>query len=264
MSFVDVHTHLTHAAFAEDCRDILMRASDDGLGAIVINGLEPRSNRQILALAEEFSVVVPALGIYPTDAVNDLLPLDFPHQVAKFAVDDEIKFIGEQAQAGKVRAVGECGLDGYWLGEETFAAQERVFEELIHIAQSHNIPIIIHSRKLEKRAMEILAHYHVKKVNFHCFCGKVKMAQAAAESHGWHFSIPANAAVNEGFRKMLASLPLSQILTETDAPYLAPVRGERNEPKNVRQTISILAQLRGLSLDQARDQVWRNYQILFS
>ena len=264
MKFVDVHTHLTHPAFDADRRTILERASQDELGAIVINGLEPVSNRKILELAAEFSVVLPALGIYPIDAVNDRLPADFPHRVAHFDVRDEIAFIKDAVKAGRVRAIGECGLDGYWLADDTFAAQEQVFTELIEIATEADLPIIIHSRKLEKRAIEILAHYHVRKVNFHCFCGRVKLALAAAEAHGWYFSIPANAHVNEGFRKMLELLPLSQILTETDAPYLAPTRGERNEPKNVRRTVELLGVLRGLSPEDAREQVWRNFQTLFS
>ncbi len=261
--YVDVHTHLTHDKFLDDWRDVISRAVASNLGAIVVNGLEPESNRRILAMASEFPQVKPALGIYPIDAVNHILPDTFALPVARFSVDDEIAFIREQALAGKLHAIGECGLDAYWLTEETFAEQERVFRSLINIALDADLPIIIHTRKLEERSGEILAEMQVKRVNFHCFGGKVKLAQKFAEQHGWYFSIPANAAVNEAFQKMLKLLPLEQILTETDAPFLAPVRGERNEPANVLRTVKLLAEFRGMTIEEARDQVWTNYLRLF-
>jgi TatD DNase family protein len=261
--YVDVHTHLTHDKFQSDWEQVTATAVKAGLGAIVVNGLEPDSNRLILDMARRYPVIKPALGIYPVEAVNHLLPETFSLAVARFDVDQEIAFIREQAMAGNIHAIGECGLDGYWLSQETFAEQERVFRALISVAIDADLPLIIHTRKLEQRAGEILAEMGVKRVDFHCFGGKVKLAQRYAEQFGWYFSIPANAPVNEAFKKMLETLPIDLILTETDAPYLAPQRGERNEPANVTGTVALLAGLRGMSEDAARDQVWRNYQRLF-
>ncbi|MCX6104493.1 MAG: TatD family hydrolase [Proteobacteria bacterium] len=261
--YVDVHTHLTHEAFAADQSAVIERAILAGVSAIVVNGLDPVSNRQILAMAERFSAVKPALGIYPVDAVCGLLPTDFPLKVEVFDVDAEIDFIASNAQAGRLAAIGECGLDGHWLTADTFAEQERVFGRLIDVAQTYDLPLIIHTRKLEQRAIDILRERRVKKVNFHCFGGRTKLAQVCAESDGWYFSIPANATVNEAFRKMLTTLPVERILTETDAPYLPPRKGERNEPANVVGTIDILAHQRGWSHEQAAKQVWSNYQDLF-
>src|SRR5690606_14371421 len=152
---------------------------------------------------------------------------------AKFDVDAEIAFIRSEAAKQSVFAIGECGLDGYWVKEETFAEQERVFEALIDIAVQNDLALIIHTRKREQRAVEILQHANVRKVNFHCFGGKTKLAQRCAEDHGWYFSIPANANRSEAFSKMLRSLPMDRILTETDAPYLSPDPGKRNGPANV-------------------------------
>lgn len=261
--YVDVHTHLTHDKFQSDWEQVTTAAVKAGLGAIVVNGLEPESNRRILDMARRYPVIKPALGIYPVEAVNHLLPETFSLAVARFDVDQEIAFIREQALAGNLHAIGECGLDGYWLSQETFAEQERVFRALISVAIEADLPLIIHTRKLEQRAGEILAEMGVKRVDFHCFGGKVKLAQRYAEQFGWYFSIPANAPVNEAFKKMLETLPIDLILTETDAPYLAPQRGDRNEPANVTGTVALLASLRGMSEEAARDQVWRNYQRLF-
>ncbi len=261
--YVDVHTHLTHEKFAGDVPAVIARAVAAGLGAIIVNGLEPQSNREILRLAAANPVVKPALGIYPVDAVNDQLPPDFPLSVARFDVDAEIAFIRARALAGELIAIGECGLDGHWLAPATFPRQEQVFEALIGVALEADLPLIIHTRKLEERCIELLKAHGVKRVDFHCFGGKVKAAQACAEREGWWFSIPANARVNEAFRKMLAVLPLEKILTETDAPYLGPVKGERNEPANVVGTVALLAELRGMTASAAAALVYGNYRALF-
>ena len=262
--YVDVHTHLTHDKFADDVKGAVDRARSAGLGAIVVNGLEPDSNRTILEMGETHDIVRPALGIYPIDAVCNHLPVDFTLEVARFDVDAEIDHIRARAEAGEIAAVGECGLDGHWVGEETFAEQERVFESLVDVAMSNHLPVIIHSRKREVRAAEILRHLGARYVNFHCYGGKVKNALRWANEDGWWFSIPANARRNQAFTKMLRELPGERILTETDAPYLSPVPGTRNEPANVVGTVSYLAELRHWSVETARERVWSNYETLMT
>ena len=88
MSYIDIHTHLTHKLFADDLDTVIANAVDRGLNHIVVNGLEPRSNRTILAMAQKYEVVQPALGIYPTEAVVDMLPAEF--DCKPFSVSDEI------------------------------------------------------------------------------------------------------------------------------------------------------------------------------
>ena len=260
--YVDIHTHLTHERFAGEIDETVARAAGAGLGAIMVNGLEPRSNREILAMAERHAVVRPALGIYPIDAVCQQLPDDFELDVAKFDVDAEIAFIDEMAGAGRIAAVGECGLDGHWVGEATWPEQERVFEALADVAIRHELPLIIHTRKREVRSAEILRALGATRVDFHCYGGKVKNALRWAREDGWWFSIPANARRSEAFTKMLRELPEERVLTETDAPYMSPVPGERSEPAAVVGTVAYLAELRGWTVEQARDRVWRNYEAL--
>lgn len=262
--FVDVHTHLTHKKFAEDIEAVVNRANEAGLGAIVVNGLDPNSNRRTIALAEEFETILPACGIYPINAAHEVLKSDFPLQVPSFNLEQEIAYIRHLAESGQIVAVGECGLDGYWLDETTHPKQEEVFEKLANIAKDADIPVIVHSRKMEKRAFELLEKWDVKRVNFHCYSGKVKLAlQYAAKHRNWCFSIPANAGVNQAFQKMLEQLPSEQILTETDAPYLSPKRGERNEPKNVVATVELMANIRNIDNQLAQKTVWNNFQRLF-
>lgn len=262
--FIDVHTHLTHERFRADLHEVIARAEAERLGAIVCNGLEPVSNRQILEMTRTFPIVKAALGIYPLDAVNHLLAEYFPHRVGKFDVGSEISFIEECAEKGLISAVGECGLDGHWLDDSTYKDQYFVFESLIDIGIRFHLPIIVHSRKMELEALEVLAHLGAKKVNMHCYSGKSKWAIAYAESHNWCFSIPANARRSDSFGKLLRSLPETSILTETDAPYLPPFPGARSEPRDVCQTVKYLGELRGLSFEDAEMLVWRNYEELFA
>ena len=265
MNLVDVHMHLTHAQFETDHAEVVKRAYETGLRAIIVNGLEPASNRQILELCanDPYKILKPAVGIYPLDAVNALLPPDFPQRISRFDVDAEILFIKNLATQKKIIAVGECGLDGHYVDEPYFAEQERVFDALIEVAIAADLPIIIHTRKREVRAAEMLAFRKAKKVDFHCFGGRTKHAQKWAEEYGWNFSIPANSRKNEAFGSLLRNLPIENILTETDAPYLAPVRGERNESMNVLGTVQHLAELRNWDFERAANQIWENYQRLF-
>src|SRR5690348_2857967 len=106
--FVDVHTHLTHKQFEHDYKEVLQRAKDVGLGAVVINGLGKSSNRQILELAHSYPIVKAALGIYPIEAAQDVLGSEFTLTVEKFSLSDEIEFIREKAKNKDIVAVGEC------------------------------------------------------------------------------------------------------------------------------------------------------------
>lgn len=261
--FVDVHTHLTHQQFEQDWSTVIQQAEAAGLKAIVVNGLEPNSNRQILTMAQQYPIVKAALGIYPINAAYDVLSKPLPYSVPAFDRDAEIKFIDEMAASGQMIAVGECGLDLYWLDESSLPQQERVWIKLIEVAVRHDLPIIIHSRKAEQRCADILAHHGVKKVDFHCYGGKVKSAIRWAETYGWYFSIPANSRHSESFTALLKKLPAELILTETDAPYLSPQKGQRNEPKNVVATVQHFAELRGLQAQAAEQQIWNNYCRLF-
>ncbi len=261
--YVDVHTHLTHDDFQNDLPQVVANAALCGVGAMVVNGLEPKSNRQIQELAKLYPQIKPAAGIYPTQAVHPYVSSEMAAKMQPFDIDAEIEAIRCWAASGSIIAVGECGIDGYWLDDSLLDKQVAVFEKLLDIAIQYDIPAIIHSRKLERKAFEICAALGVKKADFHCYTGKSNLAVAMAEKYQWYFSIPANSARSESFQKLLKTLPEERILTETDAPYLAPIPNTRNEPKNVVGTVELFANLRNLSLNDAKNIIWQNYLSLF-
>ena len=261
--YVDVHAHLIHRSFEgeEDC--VAQRAAAAGLEYVIVNGLEPVSNRRVVSLCERHPHLLPACGIYPVDAIAGLInratwsaEFDPPEP---FCVDTEIAWIDDNAD--KLIAVGECGLDQYWVTEYA-EEQERVFRALCRVAIRHDLPVIIHTRKAERRAFEILQEEGVVRADFHCFGGKLKLARAIAEA-GYYLSIPPVVCRAEAFQRFAQKLPLESLLTETDCPYMGPTRGERNEPANVPLGIDAMAEARGVSHQVMTEAVRENFRRLF-
>ncbi len=258
----DSHTHLTDPAFADDLPEVVARARAAGVRWMVTNGTDGPTNRAALALAEAYPEVLPALGIYPVDAVaNELLASgpELPWAQAPCDVEAELAFI--DAHAPEAVAIGECGLDGHWVAAH-MGRQREVFAALIDLALRHDLPLIVHSRRAEAEAIEMLLDHGATRVDLHCFSGRFKLARRACEA-GLYCSIPANLAKNELFLKMARELPLERLLTETDAPYLAPVRGERNEPANVAATVATIAELRGMEVAEVETTLEANFRRTF-
>ena len=105
----------------------------------------------------------------------------------RFDVDAEVSFIDGLAAEGKLIAIGECGLDGYYTSDPSILAeQERVLIALVEVALKHDLPLILHTRKAEARTFELLQFHGVKKADFHCYSGKLKLAQKIAAAGAWY------------------------------------------------------------------------------
>ena len=263
MGLFDVHAHLTHSRFEDDLAEVLVRARERGLSCIISNGLNPTDNRAVLDLAKRDPIVRAAVGFYPVETVLRAMRhdgVDYPSTEADYSPDEGIESVRELA--AQAIAVGEIGLDGYWCPAPYWEQQEQVFRQLVQIALDANKPIIIHTRKREKRALEILLEMGAQRVDWHCFGSKVKLAHKIAEA-GHHLSIPANARRSESFTRMLQTLPREQILLETDCPYLSPEPGSRNEPANVAGTADYAAELWDCSVNEVTKQLEDNFQTLF-
>lgn len=263
MGLFDVHAHLTHPKLAPREAEILDNARAAGLSSIIVNGLNPHDNEAVRALARRDPLVKPAYGLYPVDAVLDemeAMGIDYPRECPAFTAEEGIEWV--RRHVDEAIAVGEIGLDGHWVPEALWDKQEAVFRELVAIAMEADKPIIIHTRKRERRAFEILQEMGATRVNWHCFGGRVKLARRIAE-HGHWLSIPANARRNEAFTRMLETLPRDKILLETDCPYLGPEPGVDNEPANVAVTAAFAAELWKTSLEEVRARLEDNYAALF-
>ncbi|MEM6931587.1 MAG: TatD family hydrolase [Myxococcota bacterium] len=263
MGLFDVHAHLTDTRLAEDEDGVVTRAREAGVTTIIANGLNPADNEKVRALSERVPEVKPAFGLYPVDAVLPemrAMGVEYDHREDAVTAEEAIDWLGENL--GDAIALGEVGLDRYWVPEALWARQEEVFRTLVRLALDHDKPIILHSRKAERRALEVLKAEGATRVDWHCFGSKVKLGRQIGE-HGHWLSIPANVARVESFQRLVDTLPRERILLETDCPYLSPDRGTLNEPANVARTVSVIAERWGVDEGAVVDQLEANFEALF-
>lgn len=263
--FVDVHTHLVHPEFEGEEDATAQRAARARLGCVIVNGLRPESNRAVLELCARHDHLYAAIGIYPVDAgaaaiteENWDAEWDPPQP---FDVDAEIDWIDQNID--RAIAIGECGLDRYWVDDAAVRAeQERVLSRLCELSVKHDKPLILHTRKAEERTFELVRDMGVTKADFHCYGGKHSLAKKIAD-HGYYFSIPPVVERDQSFQSLVRKLPRELLLTETDAPYMGPDRGERNEPANVPRGVAAIAEALHEDNVVVEEMIWDNCQRLF-
>lgn len=239
---IDSHAHIYFQDYATDFDDMLKRAEDAGISAILVVGTDLESSRESVELAEKYPQLYAAAGIHPHDAgtVTD-------------ACYDVIRSLAVSSR--KVVAIGEIGLD-FYRDRAPRDLQELVFRRMLRMAAELDKPVIIHDRDAHDRVMTILREETVRKGVLHCFSGDADMASEAS-ALGFHISIPGTITypANHSLRDVVRSVSIDRMLVETDCPYLTPVpyRGKRNEPSYVRLTAETVAEVKGLTLaDVAR------------
>lgn len=268
MKLIDVHCHLDGERFASDLDEVLARAEKVGVKFAFSSGVNPETNRKVLELPKKYPMIKPCFGIYPIDAIVSKFPNvqdDDLRPVEAFDYKEELKWIEKNFHL--CVAIGEVGMDFKVVKElpnfeEIKEEQKKVFEEIILLAKKLDKPIVIHSRGAELECIELLEKYKMKRVLMHCFGGKKSLIKRAAEN-GWFFSVPAVITRLQHFQTLVELVPLEQLLTETDAPYLAPVAGERSEPKDVASTIKEISKVKHLEEKDIAEQIWKNSEKLF-
>lgn len=247
---VDVHAHLEFENFENDLGEVIDRAKKAGVVAIINSGTTQKRCEKTLELAKKYDIVKAALGIYPTETTK----------MTHDELEKALEYI--KRNKNKIVAVGEVGLD-FHEEENTKEEQKKNFQRIIGFIEEMKLPAIIHSRKAEQEAVEMLESSNIKKIMMHYFSGNKKLI-TRCEKNGWMFSIPANITFSEHFQMMAKEVSMSQMLTETDAPFLPPIKGQRNEPANVRYTIKKIAEMRKLDEEEVEKMIYSNYQKFFS
>jgi len=243
---VDVHCHLDFEQFDNDRDEVIKRAKDNGVKIIISNGTNLEKNKKVLEISKKYDIVKPAFGIYPTEAET----------MSEKEINETLKFI----EKNKPFAIGEVGLD---LNHgKNLEKQKIVLKKLIDIAKKFDIPIIVHSWKAEKETIDFLEENKAKKVIMHCFSGNSESIEKA-ESLGYKFSIPPSIVRNKTFKKLVKKIQLKSILTETDAPFLSPYEGKRNESSFIKETINKIAEIKGILPEELEKIIYMNYQNLF-
>ncbi len=251
---VDSHCHLDFPDFADDLDAIVKRAETAGVGRIVTISTRVRKLDGLLAIADRFPNVYCSVGTHPHNADEE----------DGITADELIAL----AKHPKVVALGEAGLDNHYT-DGSPAAQERGFRAHIAAARATGLPLVIHTREADERCGEILDEEIAKgpfKAVLHCYTGGRDLAmKAVALGLSISFTGILTFKNSQAIRDIAAELPADRIMVETDAPYLAPgkYRGKRNEPSFVTETARVLAETRGVSVDEIARQTTENFFRLF-
>jgi len=263
-NFCDIHAHLDHERFKPDLNKVIERAGKAGLKVIITSGVNSRTNRLILGIQKKYpDIVKVSFGIYPLDALAKEIEQEkasgFVRDIEEFDLDKELEWIEENKD--KCVAIGECGLDYNYVTDKK-QEQIQVFKKVIKLTEKIDKPIILHTRKAEADVLEIVERSNLKKVILHCFNGRKHLIRKAAEL-GYFFSIPPIITRLQHFQTLVEIVPIEQLLTETDSPYLSPTAGERNEPANVQVTIKEIAKIKKIDEEKVAEIIWNNSKKLF-
>jgi TatD DNase family protein len=252
---VDSHCHLDFPDFADDLDGIVARAAAAGIGRIVTISTRVRRLAVLLAIAERFPDVYCSVGTHPhqADEEDGISP-------------DELIGLTDHP---KVVALGEAGLD-YFYQHGSREAQERGFRAHIAAARATGLPLVIHTREADEDCGHILEDEMAKgsfRAVLHCYTGGRDLAMRAI-SLGLSISFTGILTFknSQALRDLAAELPADRIMVETDSPFLAPAkfRGKRNEPSYVVEVARVLADARGVSLEEISRQTTQNFFRLFS
>jgi len=279
MKLIDIHCHLDHARFKKDLSQVIERAKKKNM-IIITSGVNPATNKIALEIAEKYDNVKVSFGLYPLDALEKEIQEAekinnegvFPRDIEPFNLEKELEYL--KKNKNKFAAIGEIGLDYNWpefQSEKIKQEQKENFIKILKVAKEIDLPVIVHTRKAELDCVEILEEFFpasrtnnkkdgattCQKVILHCFMGRKHLIKKAVENK-WFFSVPPIITRLLHFQNLVELVPLSQLLTETDAPYLSPTAGERNEPANVRFTIKEIAKIKGISEKEVGKAIWEN------
>lgn len=253
--FVDSHCHLNYKGLVEQQSDVLNRARQSGVSAMLNISTRESEWDEVISLAEQETDVWASVGIHP-------------HEADGHTGVDAAKLI-ERAANRRVIAIGETGLDYYY--DKSDREQQRTsFREHIVAARETGLPIIVHTRDAEDDTAQILSEemgLGAYSGVIHCFTASADFARKALDL-GLYISLSGIVTFKNAadLQDIAQWLPADRMLVETDAPFLAPVphRGRTGEPAFVADTARFVAKLRGEGEDALASQTTDNFYRLFS
>lgn len=254
MKYIETHCHLDYLK-AFPLEEILQKSREAGLEKIITIAVEPDNLDAVIEIANKYEQVYTTQGVHPHDA-------------SKIKPEDLIKIKNQAKAQGKVVAIGEIGLD-YHYNNSPQDVQRTMFEAQLAIAEELNLPVVIHTRDADADTLSILknhARFLKKKGVIHSFTSGRELAEyAIAEG----FKIGFNGIISfpkaQNVREILELTPLSNILLETDSPFLTPVphRGKENGPYYLPFVAQKMAQVKNVDLNQMLPIIYQNTIDLF-
>ena len=226
---IDTHCHLSRNDY-ENLDDII----NNFPGYLITAGVDDNTNLEVIELVEKYNNLFGVIGIHPTEL--DKL------------TDDSFKIIENNIKNKKIVGIGEIGLD-YHYGKENVDLQKKVFIKQLDLAKKYNLPVVIHSRDSILDTYNILSQYKDLKKVMHCFSSSLEMAREFIKI-GCMLGVGGTLTFknNKKLVEVVENIDIENILLETDSPWLSPepLRGNKNEPKNVMYVAEKIAKIKNL------------------
>ena len=277
MELFDNHAHYNDQKFDEDREEIINKIYESGVTKFICAGYSVDSSIKALEIANKYNFIYTTAGISPNDIPGknqdeDLEGKSESEKQKLFTecmqiVDNQLKKIEEIAINEKVVAIGEIGLDYYW-NKQNKELQKQVFIKQIELANKLNLPIVIHTREAVMDTLDILKNIKptIKPGVFHCCPLNVELVKEALKL-GFYISFagPVTFKNSKNAREIIQMVPLEKMLIETDSPYLAPepVRGTRNDSRNVRYIAEKIAEYKGITTEIVAKKTYENALKIF-
>ncbi len=279
----DTHAHLYWESFIDDFDDLIQRAREAEVTTIFNVGVDVEKSQKALRQVEEQLSKIPGISFYSTIGIH-------PHEATRYEDESVLKKDIEELEkiyrsnTNKVVGVGECGLDFFFenshnpspLSEEKQKElQIKLFSHQINLAKRLNLPLIVHCRddrsknpensEAWEKVLEMIGNHPTV---LHCYSGLLKTTQKVLKIPNVWVSFAATITYpkNQYLREAAQILPLEKIVLETDCPFLPPQnkRGERNEPAFIKDAAQLIAELKGLTLEEVGHQTCQNVIKLFA
>ena len=252
MEFFDSHAHYNDEKFNLDRHELLKNIYNSDITKIVNAGYSLESSKRAIQIAEKYDFMYATVGISPND-INEFK-------------EENLMEIEELAKNKKVVAVGEIGLDYYW-NKENKDLQKQIFISQIKIANKLHLPIVIHTREAIYDTLDILKNNKCnKKGVFHCCPLNIDLIREGLKL-GFYISFagPITFKNSKNAEEVIKMVPSEKMLIETDSPYLSPepLRGKRNDSRNVKYIAQKIAEFKGMKLEEVAELTYKNTREIF-
>jgi TatD DNase family protein len=248
--FLDSHTHYDDDRYNGEVDEILLDLKNNNVGTVINVGCDVETSQKAIYFAEKYPFVYAAVGYHPNYVSN--------------MTGRDLEILKELSGHEKVRAWGEIGLD-YHYDYSAQNTQKDCFLKQLDAAAGLNLPVIIHSRDATGDMMEIMRGFKGGAL-FHCYSGSLETAKEIIKL-GFYISFSGTVTYKnaKNIKETAASVPSDRYLIETDCPYLSPepVRGTRNDSRNLVYTATVVANLRGIPVEQAGAETTANAKRFF-
>ena len=253
MKLIDTHSHYNDEKFDNDRDEVIQNITNSGITTIINAGYSLESSKRAIEIANNYDFMYATVGVSPNDIEN--------------LENNYIEQIKEMAKEQKVIAIGEIGLDYYW-NKENKETQKEIFIKQVELANQLGLPIVIHTRDAVMDTIDIL----INKVNcnkkgvFHCCPLNTELIKEGLKL-GFYISFagPITFKNSKNAEEIVKMVPIDRILIETDSPYLSPepVRGTRNDSRNIKYIAQKIAQIKNMPIENIAEQIQKNAKTIF-